>query len=91
MARVKSRKTITKLKALKMRSEEIYAKYSFTRSKLLKECWHPTAHQRTQYSYITDTLGSNGKSYYQDFCTLCGLNVGEEYEGRANFEERRKF
>lgn len=65
-----------KLKALKKQRDEARAKFNKIDENLRENCHCPPQFMKTEVGYETDTLGSNGRNYYQDFCSVCGKYHG---------------
>lgn len=73
----KNRKmTSAKLKALKKQRDALRDRFNKVDTKLSDSCHCPPQFMKTEVGYETDTLGSNGRSYYQDFCSVCGKYHG---------------
>jgi hypothetical protein len=69
-----------KLKSLKLLKDSLWRRFDIVSQKLAKNCHCPDSFMRTRVGYETDTLGSNGTSWYQDFCSVCGKQ-GKSYGG----------
>lgn len=83
------------LKKLKKDRDARREQFNKIDQKLRDNCTCPESFMRTEVGYETDTLGSNGTSYYQDFCSVCGKyhdnygGVYSSYRGGAKFTEAK--